>query len=96
MVLEGGPRHGYALMKRVGEHLGDTGLGPGTLYRLLKELREAGLIEAVAAPPGEVDARRQYHALTRLGRDVARLEAERLAGLLSQAGLAALLSRREG
>lgn len=96
MVLAGGPRHGYAIMKRANEHLGGALLGPGTLYRTLKELREEGLIEVAAAPREEADARRQYHRLTERGRAVARLETERLAGLLRDAGVEDLLREHEG
>lgn len=95
-ILAGGPRHGYAIMKRANAHLGGGGLGPGTLYRTLKELREEGLIEAVAAPCEEVDARRQYYGLTDRGREVARLEVERLTGLLRGGDLESLLAERKG
>ena len=53
-------------------------LGPGTLYRLMRELRQTGLIERAdpAADPG--DDRQVHHALTPLGRAVLDAELDRL------------------
>lgn len=65
-------------------------LGPGTLYRLLRDLRCEGLIERTAAPdeePGAEDERRTYHALTRQGRRVLMAEAARLRRTMEAAGL---------
>jgi DNA-binding PadR family transcriptional regulator len=79
------------------EHIEKAGagariLGPGTLYRLLRELREEGLIERTAAPEGDGesgDERRQYHALTALGRAVLDAEAARLRRTMDEGGLLA-------
>lgn len=53
-------------------------LGPGTLYRTLKELRDEGLIEYAPSPTDE-DPRRRYYTITAKGRQAARAEAERMA-----------------
>lgn len=62
-------------------------LGPGTLYRLLRDLRRNGCVERVSTPPSEAgtDDRRQYYALTPHGRRLLSLETERLAAVLAQA-----------
>lgn len=86
-----GRRHGYAIMQDANERLSYRAIvGPGTLYRTLKEVREQGLIEPCASPPGK-DARRQYYRLTDLGRRVAQAEALRMSGLVDQARAERLL-----
>lgn len=85
LALGRGPLHGYGIMERVNERLGEPAiLGPGTLYRTLKELRGEGLLERVDVPH-QSDARRQYYALTRWGRRVAAAEAIRLTSLVELA-----------
>jgi DNA-binding PadR family transcriptional regulator len=92
LSLELQPRHGYAVMQAVNERLGRTALvGPGTLYRTLKELRDGGLIEPAPGVEASEDERRRYYRPTALGRAVARAEAQRLAGLVEQARRAKLL-----
>jgi DNA-binding PadR family transcriptional regulator len=72
-------KHGYGIMKVVNEQMGRRAvLGPGTLYRTLKELRDQGLIE-YAPSPTDADARRRYYRITAAGRGVARTEAARMA-----------------
>lgn len=46
------PRTGIEILDEV-EAAGESILGPGTLYRLLRELRDLGWIERVAPPPGD-------------------------------------------
>lgn len=90
LVLRTGPLHGYGIMKRVNDQFGRRELvGPGTLYRTLKEMREAGLIEPTDPPPNEedVDGRRQYYRLSERGEDVVEAEARRLVTLLHEARL---------
>jgi len=92
-VLRQSPLHGYGIMQRANDHVGHRALlGPGTLYRTLKELRANGLIEHAVAPGG-TDARRQYYRLTRFGADVTVAEALRLGRLIDTADLA---SQRAG
>lgn len=87
-----GPAPGIAILEQVERVGGARILGPGTLYRLLRELREEGLVERTAAPEGSAggeDERRQYHALTGLGRAVLEAEAARLRRTLDESGLLA-------
>lgn len=77
--------HGYAIMKAVNDRLEHRAIvGPGTLYRTLKELRDGQLIAPADAPTGE-DARRQYYRLTEAGRIAAANEATHMANLVAAA-----------
>lgn len=79
LALHERDRHGYGIMKAVNAQLRRRALlGPGTLYRTLKELRDEGLI-AYAPAPAAADSRRQYYRITAKGRRFARVEAERMA-----------------
>ncbi len=68
-------RHGLGIADAI-EHASDGSmrLGPGTLYRSLKEMTHEGLVVEVA-PRGE-DPRRKFYRITAPGRK--RLEAEAL------------------
>lgn len=97
LMLRGEPLHGYGIMRRVNTHLGREALvGPGTLYRVLKELRGFGFIEHTGAPAAnrEVDARRQYYRLTKRGSAVVEAEARRIANLMHEADLGDLVASR--
>ncbi len=86
LVLRGGDLHGYAIMKRVNERIGRRAvLGPGTLYRTLKDMREQELLKYAPAGKATVDERRSYYRLTDLGREVVEAEASRLKGLMREA-----------
>ena len=88
VVLREAPLHGYGIMLRANEHVGQQAiLGPGTLYRTLKELRARGLIEHTSAVDEGEDARRQYYRLTLAGNEVATAEARRLADLVRRANV---------
>jgi DNA-binding PadR family transcriptional regulator len=86
-VLRGGERHGYAIVKELERDPGHPGrVMPANLYRRLRWLLEKGLIEeSQSHRDAEVDERRRYFRLTRLGEDVARAEAHRLKALLAGA-----------
>jgi DNA-binding PadR family transcriptional regulator len=62
-------------------------LGPGTLYRLLRELRQADLIARLPREGEQQgpDDRYTHHALTRLGRAVLAADADRLRRTLALA-----------
>ncbi|HVS64309.1 MAG TPA: PadR family transcriptional regulator [Thermoanaerobaculia bacterium] len=80
--------HGYAVMQDVEARTnGRIRLSAGTLYRTIHRLLEQGLVvEARERPaPEEDDERRRYYRLTLLGRQVARAETARLAGLVDMA-----------
>jgi len=96
LVLSGGDAHGYAIMSEVERMTGGrTQLGPGTLYRSLFRLLQAGWIAEVpgAADP---DERRRVYRLTPAGLGGTRREALRLEALVQAARKRGLLARRTG
>lgn len=77
--------HGYAIIQQFEAKTGEKGtLLPGSLYKTLRRMREAGLVAETTGPvPAEDDdPRRRYYAVTSLGKRVARAEAERLRRLV--------------
>ena len=88
LSLADAERHGYGIMQEVARRTdGEVQLGPGTLYRSIKRMRRAGLIEAAEDPysgPGEED-RRRFYRITDGGRRVLHDEARRLSRLVAQA-----------
>ncbi len=88
LSLTDGDRHGYGIMQEVDQRTdGEIRLGPGTLYRSIKRLRKAGLIESLEGSDsvGEDDDRRRFYRITELGRTMLEDEARRLARLVAQA-----------
>ena len=82
LLLHESEKHGYAIMREINERAGrNVILGPGTLYRTLKQLRDAGLIEESPA----ADNRRRVYRLTFEGSRIARAEAERMAAIVERA-----------
>ena len=87
-ALAAGPRPGIDVLDAVNATVGVRPLlGPGTFYRLLRELRHEALIERTADADTE-DERRTYHALTAFGRAVLDAEAARLRRTLALASAA--------
>lgn len=87
--------HGYAILQAVEARIsGMLPLRTGTLYRSLARLLDDGLIEEVAGGNSS-DERRRSYAITRHGRDVAALEAQRLAGQVAAARARRLLPARK-
>lgn len=89
LSLAEGPRHGYGIMQDVEQRTeGAVELGPGTLYRSLKQLLTEGLIlEVDSGVPAEADtgkSRRSY-ALTPSGMVRTKEEARRLRALVAWA-----------
>jgi DNA-binding PadR family transcriptional regulator len=79
LALSAEERHGYSIAKEVEEATdGAVRLGPGTLYRLIKQMVADGWIVEVARVDSE-DQRRRYYRLTNWGRTIAEAEASRLA-----------------
>jgi DNA-binding PadR family transcriptional regulator len=79
-ALAGGARPGIEILDEVNATVpGKPLLGPGSLYRLMRELRQSGLIARTArgVGPGD-DERKAFHALTPGGRAALRAEAARL------------------
>src|SRR5262245_3307061 len=85
LALGDGPSHGYAIGQRIEEQSGGR-LDPttGALYQVLRRLTDDGLV-VPAETPDDVDPRRKYFALTKLGRRAVAHEAERLAALVRAA-----------
>jgi DNA-binding PadR family transcriptional regulator len=85
VALSDGDLHGYAIMqsmRRFGD--GSYKVGPGALYRAIKQMLATGLIIEIESPvpPETDDERRRYYHLTDLGRDVAGAETLRLRALV--------------
>jgi DNA-binding PadR family transcriptional regulator len=69
--LQSSPGHGYAIRKDIARRTdGEVQLGSTTLYRLLAQLADQGLIEEVDAktPNVSVDERRRCYRVTPPGR----------------------------
>ena len=98
LSLASGERHGYAIMREVAD-AGDgrPRLGAGTLYRSIKQLRIASLIEETGQrrDPALDDQRRRYYRLTKTGRLAVTAEAHRLDLLLAKAVQIGLVPARE-
>ena len=87
--------HGLGIAEWIEQTTGGAvELGPGTLYRSLKEMVDDGLIRESAAPADDVDPRRKYYAITWNGRRAAAGEAARLERLVQVARERKLLPER--
>lgn len=88
LALADQPRHGYAIIRDIEARTdGAMMLRSGTLYTAIRRLESDGLLklEKRRPAPEQDDQRRRYYCLTELGRQVARLEAARLAEMLKTA-----------
>ena len=96
LSLAGGDLHGYAIIQDIGERSGGMlTVRPGTLYRAISRLLEAGLIAEVAGGARrDDDERRRYYAMTSAGRQVATIESKRLARQLETARARKLLKTK--
>ncbi len=73
LALSNGPCHGLGIADDVAEFTkGEILLGPGTLYRCLRDLSEAGAIERVAVDEAPGVTHRKHYVLTALGEAEAR------------------------
>ena len=85
LALLDGPSYGTRIVEQIEARVGNREkIYPANLYRRIRDLLRAGLLEETEAPEG-VDPRRTYVRLTPEGRDVARAEAKRLQELLEDA-----------
>ena len=88
LTLTDGPLHGYGIVKGIEERSADgIRLEPGNLYRYVRRLVEAGMVEAAGRRPtreGSSERRRDYR-ITPFGRRVLAAEAERMRALLAMA-----------
>lgn len=94
LSLAGSDLHGYAIIQDIRERSGGTlTVRAGTLYRAISRLLDAKLIAETDRPArrSQDDDRRRYYSITRLGRQVATVESERLARQLATARARKLL-----
>ena len=88
LVLSGGERHGYSIVKEIERRTDDEWqVQAGNLYRTLRTMKARGLIEeSDRRPDAELDdQRRRYFRITPFGAEVAKAEASRLERLLATA-----------
>ena len=84
-MLSAGDRHGYGIRQDIVEHTqGALALEAGNLYRTIRRLEHAGLIDESGRRPASDsdDERRRYYRLTPFGRKVLAAELERLRDLV--------------
>jgi DNA-binding PadR family transcriptional regulator len=96
LALAESDQHGYGLTQAIAERTeGAVRLEPGNLYKVLKRLVSDGLIAtADRREVAELDhERRRYYRITRLGGQVASLEADRLRALLASKTAQSLAQR---
>ena len=92
LALSDGDHHGLAIADQVEENTsGAVRLGPGTLYRSLKEMTRDGLVREVSAPAGDEDPRRKFYRLTKSGKSALRQEAIRYERIVDVARKRAVL-----
>lgn len=87
-TLADGYRHGYAIRRAIESRTeGAVRLGVTTLYRLLRQLLEAGMVEESARRPLPQfdDERRRYFSITTPGRRALRAELRKLERVLAAA-----------
>lgn len=86
LALARGRLHGLGIAEEV-EHAthGAVELGPGTLYRSLKQMLEEGLVAESDPPEPDADPRRKYYQVTAEGRRILADEAARLARIVDVA-----------
>jgi len=81
--------HGYAVIQEIRERTGgNVTLTASTLYGALSRMLADGMITEVKNPtpkPADGDGRRRYYRVSKYGRSVARVEAQRLHRVLEQA-----------
>lgn len=78
--------HGLGIADEVeGATDGAVELGPGTLYRSLKQMLEDGLVTETDPPEADADPRRKYYRATDEGHRVLAAEARRLARIVDVA-----------
>jgi DNA-binding PadR family transcriptional regulator len=93
-ALADAPLPGIAILDAVNATVpGHALLGPGTLYRLMRELRQAQLIVRVDPEVDPGDERQVHHMLSPLGRAVLAADLDRLRRTISLANRARTVER---
>ena len=96
LALGAEERHGLGIAEEIERISGGAlELGPGTLYRSLAELSEAGLIVPVPPRTGDADPRRKHYGITAAGRELLVRETARLGRLLDAARAQGILAEQE-
>ncbi len=95
LALVGEERHGYALVQQIAEQTdGLVRLEPGNLYRVIKRLRGAGLVDESKRRTGETDDdRRRYYRLTPAGARVVDAELARMRAVLKSSAAWQVMQR---
>lgn len=92
LVLSDTDHHGLAVADQVEQITGGAiRLGPGTLYRSLKEMTRDGLVREVPLPGEDEDPRRKFYRITENGRAALRAEASRYERIVEVARKRAVL-----
>lgn len=81
--------HGYRMIQDIRERTGGAiSLGTAALYAAIKRLVDLGLVVDAGDGPGEGSGGppRRYYSLSELGREVGRLEAQRIREVARLAG----------
>jgi DNA-binding PadR family transcriptional regulator len=96
LALADGELHGYAVMQVLSEITGGReAILPGTLYAALARMVDERMVEVRESADEESSGgpKRRYYKRTTFGREVARLESERLRALLDIAHSQKILRR---
>jgi DNA-binding PadR family transcriptional regulator len=99
LSLADGERHGYSILREVERSTdGAVKLGPTTLYRSIRQMLAAGMIEEAEERPDPAldDERRRYYRLTSFGCQVALAEMRRLERLVAMARATSLGAQASG
>ncbi len=83
--LEKQPMHGYGLMKSIGELFGVNSPSPGSLYPLLKVMREEGLIKVIEESRGKGRKAVRVYSLTERGKEYLKKHMDELRDVLLKA-----------
>lgn len=97
MALADEDRHGYGIIQEVKARTGgEVKLSPATLYRSIQRMLDDELIVEVNERPAPEldDERRRYYRITKLGRTVAREEANRLSELVRLARASGFVTKK--
>jgi DNA-binding PadR family transcriptional regulator len=96
LALNAEDRHGLGVADEI-ERLsgGALELGPGTLYRSLAEMADAGLITPVPPREPDADPRRKHYRITAGGRELLARETARLRRLVEKARAQGILAEQE-
>ena len=78
LALSENAQHGLGIADAVERATdGAVRLGPGTLYRSLKQMVCEGLVKEIPPPNEDEDPRRKFHQITDAGRSLLQAEASR-------------------